>query len=66
MNERIKEYLDYIIGYTHWILFVLWATITSPYNSYIIKKRKERERTIPVTPEMMDKKISDLKKFYKD
>ena len=61
----IKEYLDYIIGYTHFILFVLWAAITSPYNSYIIKKRKERERTIPVTPEMMDKKISDLKKFYK-
>ena len=66
MNERIKEYLDYIIGYTHWILFVLWATITSPYNSYIIKKRKDREHTIPVTPEMMDKKIGDLKKFYKD
>jgi len=63
--KTIKEYLDYIVGYTYWILFVLWAVITSPYNSYIIKKRKERERTIPVTTEMMDKKISDLKKFYK-
>jgi hypothetical protein len=64
--KLIKDYLDYIIGYIHWILFILWVTITSPYNSYIIKKRKEQESTTPVTPELMDKKISDLKKFYKD
>ena len=62
--KTIKEYLDYIIG-SHFILFVLWATITSPYNSYIIKKRKEQERVIPVTPEMMHKKIDDLKTFHK-
>jgi hypothetical protein len=64
--KLIKEYLDYIIGYIGWILFVLWAAINYPYNSYMIKKRKEQEITTPVTPELMDKKISDLKKFYKD
>ena len=64
--KLIKDYLDYIIGYIQWILFVLWAAINYPYNSYMIKKRKEQEITTPVTPELMDKKISDLKKFYKD
>jgi len=64
--KTIRDYLDYIIGCTHFILFVLWATITSPYNSYIIKKRKERERVIPVTPEMMNKKIDDIKTFHRE
>jgi hypothetical protein len=64
--KTIKEYLDYIIGYIHWILFILWTVITSPYNAYIIKKRQEQERVITVTPDIMDKKIDDIKKFYKD
>ena len=64
--KTIKEYLDYIIGYTHWILFILWTAITSPYNLYLIKKREKEERVIPVTPEMMSKKIDDLKTFHKD
>jgi hypothetical protein len=63
--KTIKEYLDYIIGYTHWILFILWTAITSPYNAYIIKKRKEQECVIPVTPEIINKKIDDIKTFYK-
>lgn len=63
--KTIKEYLDYIIGYIHWILFILWTVITSPYNSYIIKKREEEKRVIPVTPEMMSKKIDDIKTFHK-